>query len=75
MMEASAKPRDENKDPMPRNGPTHKNFGMNSRTANFLRMRSAIISSGFERFFAKHSLQHTAHNIKYLEKWMAENDD
>ena len=63
--EASAKPRDENKDPMPRSGPSPKNFGMNSRIANFLRMRSVFNSSGFKRCLAKHSLQRTAHNTKY----------
>ena len=57
--EASAKPRDENKKLMPRNGSSPKNFGMNSKTMNLQRKRSVYNS------LAKHTLQHTEQSTKY----------
>ena len=63
--EASAKPRDENKDHMPRSGPSPKTFGMNTMTAKLpadeicvqlLRFRKML----GQTFPATHGTQHQA---------------
>ena len=70
--EASAKPRDENKDPMPRNGPSPRNFGMNPRTAKL--PANEIIVQLLVVQKTPCNTRRTKPSIINLEKGKAEND-